>query len=78
LSDEIQKCLQFSDRDTHVIPPIPDVDGVHPIDFALAAQVRTSMSKYSQQRMSTSGTEAYVSPEQWLASIWSWFRLENS
>ncbi|MBL8814110.1 MAG: SUMF1/EgtB/PvdO family nonheme iron enzyme [Planctomycetaceae bacterium] len=43
----------------------PATEEVHLIDFGLAAQVRTSMSKYSQQRMSTSGTEAYMSPEQW-------------
>ncbi len=42
---------------------------VHLIDFGLAAQVRTSMSKYSQQRMSTSGTEAYMSPEQWQGKL---------
>ena len=42
---------------------------VHLIDFGLAAQVRTSMSKYSQQRMSVSGTEAYMSPEQWEGKV---------
>ena len=47
----------------------PATEEVHLIDFGLAAQVRTSMSKYSQQRMSTSGTEAYMSPEQWQGQI---------
>lgn len=43
----------------------PATGEVHLIDFGLAAQVRTSMSRYSQLRMSTSGTEAYMPPEQW-------------
>ena len=47
----------------------PATEEVHLIDFGLAAQVRTSMSKYSQQRMSTSGTEAYMSPEQWQGQL---------
>lgn len=47
----------------------PATEEVHLIDFGLAAQVRTSMSRYSQQRMSTSGTEAYMSPEQWEGKV---------
>lgn len=47
----------------------PATGGVHLIDFGLAAQVRTSMSKYSQQQMSTSGTGAYMSPEQWQGQL---------
>ena len=47
----------------------PATEEVHLIDFGLAAEVRTSMSKYSQQRMSTSGTEAYMSPEQWQGQL---------
>lgn len=38
---------------------------VHVVDFGLAAEVRTSMSKHSRASMETSGTEPYMSPEQW-------------
>ena len=37
------------------------------LDFGLAAQVRSSMSRVSQLVTSRSGTPAYKSPEQWLA-----------
>ena len=37
------------------------------LDFGLAAQVRSSMSRVSQLITSRSGTPAYKSPEQWLA-----------
>ena len=37
------------------------------LDFGLAAQVRSSMSRVSQVVTSRSGTPAYKSPEQWLA-----------
>ena len=37
------------------------------LDFGLAAQVRSSLSRVSQVVTSRSGTPAYKSPEQWLA-----------
>ena len=46
------------------------VDGhgnVSVLDFGLAAQVRSSLSRVSQVVTSRSGTPAYKSPEQWLA-----------
>ena len=44
-------------------------DGGHVmvLDFGLAAQVRSSLSRVSQVVTSRSGTPAYKSPEQWLA-----------
>ncbi|WP_417380113.1 SUMF1/EgtB/PvdO family nonheme iron enzyme [Gimesia sp.] len=44
----------------------PETKEVHVIDFGLAAELRTSMSRYSQQRLSVSGTESYMPHEQWL------------
>ncbi|WP_417380091.1 SUMF1/EgtB/PvdO family nonheme iron enzyme [Gimesia sp.] len=44
----------------------PATGEVHVIDFGLAAELRTSMSRYSQQRLSVSGTESYMPHEQWL------------
>ena len=35
------------------------------VDFGLAAEIRTSMSRVSQVRMETSGTYPYMAPEQW-------------
>jgi len=42
-------------------------ENVMVLDFGLAAQVRSSMSRVSQAVTSRSGTPAYKSPEQWLA-----------
>ena len=47
----------------------PASEEVHLIDFGLAAQVRTSLSRYSQHRMSASGTEPYMAPEQWQGQL---------
>jgi serine/threonine protein kinase/thiol-disulfide isomerase/thioredoxin len=38
---------------------------VQVVDFGLAAEIRTSMSRVSRQRMETSGTRPYMAPEQW-------------
>ena len=38
---------------------------VQVVDFGLAAQIRTSMTRVSQVRMETSGTYPYMAPEQW-------------
>ena len=38
---------------------------VRVLDFGLAAQIRTSMSRTSRQRYDTSGTRPYMAPEQW-------------
>ncbi len=35
------------------------------LDFGLAAEIRASMSRVSQERGSTSGTRPYMAPEQW-------------
>jgi sulfatase modifying factor 1 len=35
------------------------------IDFGLAAEIRSSQSRYSRGQVDVSGTEAYMSPEQW-------------
>jgi len=39
------------------------------IDFGLAAQIRNSISKVSKAQMSTSGTPAYMAPEQWMGEL---------
>ena len=39
--------------------------GLQVIDFGLAAEVRSSLSRYSRTSTGTSGTEAYMAPEQW-------------
>ncbi|NLE56490.1 MAG: serine/threonine protein kinase, partial [Lentisphaerae bacterium] len=36
------------------------------LDFGLAAEIRSSMSRVSQEKGSSSGTPPYMSPEQWL------------
>jgi formylglycine-generating enzyme required for sulfatase activity len=38
---------------------------VRVLDFGLAAEIRSSMSRVSQERGETSGTRPYMSPEQW-------------
>ncbi len=35
------------------------------LDFGLAAEIRASMSRVSQEKWSTSGTRPYMAPEQW-------------
>ena len=40
-------------------------DRVKVLDFGLAAQIRSSMSRVSMNRQETSGTAAYMAPEQW-------------
>ncbi len=38
---------------------------VRVLDFGLAAEIRSSMSRVSQERGDTSGTRPYMAPEQW-------------
>ncbi|MFA6714402.1 MAG: serine/threonine-protein kinase, partial [Victivallaceae bacterium] len=40
-------------------------DDVKVMDFGLAAEVRSSMSRVSQEKFDTSGTRPYMAPEQW-------------
>ena len=35
------------------------------LDFGLAAEIRSSMSRVSQEKGDTSGTRPYMAPEQW-------------
>jgi serine/threonine protein kinase len=42
-----------------------DGQDVQIVDFGLAAQIRTSMTRVSQVQMDTSGTYPYMAPEQW-------------
>jgi len=42
-----------------------DGQDVQVVDFGLAAQIRTSISRVSQVRMDASGTYPYMAPEQW-------------
>ncbi|MFA6714398.1 MAG: SUMF1/EgtB/PvdO family nonheme iron enzyme [Victivallaceae bacterium] len=42
----------------------PD-EKVKVMDFGLAAEIRSSMSRVSQERFDTSGTRPYMAPEQW-------------
>ena len=44
---------------------VGDAEDVQVVDFGLAAEIRTTMSRVSQQRMDTSGTRPYMAPEQW-------------
>ena len=41
-------------------------DEVKVMDFGLAAEVRSSMSRVSQEKFDTSGTRPYMAPEQWI------------
>ena len=43
----------------------PVTGEVHVVDFGLAAEVRTSMSRHSRSVLEFSGTEPYMAPEQW-------------
>ncbi|MCL2304884.1 MAG: serine/threonine protein kinase, partial [Planctomycetaceae bacterium] len=40
-------------------------EGVQIIDFGLAEEIRTSMTRFSEVEMSTAGTRPYMAPEQW-------------
>jgi serine/threonine protein kinase len=40
-------------------------DGVQIIDFGLAAEIRTSLVKFSEVQMDVAGTRPYMAPEQW-------------
>jgi eukaryotic-like serine/threonine-protein kinase len=42
-----------------------DADDVQVVDFGLAAEIRTTVSRYTQVQMDTSGTRPYMAPEQW-------------
>ncbi|MCL4205629.1 MAG: SUMF1/EgtB/PvdO family nonheme iron enzyme [Pirellulaceae bacterium] len=44
---------------------VGDADDVQVVDFGLAAEIRTSASRYTQVQMDTSGTRPYMAPEQW-------------
>ena len=46
---------------------IDEKGGVKVLDFGLAAQIRTSLSRASQAYRGTSGTGPYMAPEQWEA-----------
>jgi formylglycine-generating enzyme required for sulfatase activity len=46
-----------------------DADDVQVVDFGLAAEIRTTVSRYTQVQMETSGTRPYMAPEQWKGQI---------
>ena len=44
---------------------VGDAEDVQIVDFGLAAEICTTLSRVSQQQMDTSGTRPYMAPEQW-------------
>ena len=44
---------------------VGDAEDVQVVDFGLAAEIRSTVSRISQVRMDTSGTRPYMAPEQW-------------
>ncbi len=48
---------------------VTDEDNVSVLDFGLAAHIRSSMSRLSHETGDTSGTPAYMAPEQWAGRI---------
>jgi len=46
-----------------------DAADVQVVDFGLAAEIRTTVSRYTQVQMDTSGTRPYMAPEQWKGQI---------
>jgi len=46
-----------------------DAEDVQVVDFGLAAEIRTTVSRYTQAQMDTSGTRPYMAPEQWKGQI---------
>ncbi len=45
--------------------PHPSALNVRVLDFGLAAEIRSSLSRVSQEKGDTSGTRPYMAPEQW-------------
>ena len=48
-----------------VIDEAKNITDVQVIDFGLASEIRSSLSRVSQMRFDTSGTRPYMAPEQW-------------
>ena len=48
---------------------VGDAEDVQIVDFGLAAEIRTTLSRVSQQQMDTSGTRPYMAPEQWKGQL---------
>ena len=46
-----------------------DAEDVQVVDFGLAAEIRTTVSRHTQVQMDTSGTRPYMAPEQWKGQI---------
>ncbi len=44
---------------------VGDAEDVQIVDFGLAEEIRTIVSRVSQQQMDTAGTRPYMAPEQW-------------
>ena len=44
---------------------VGDAKDVQLVDFGLAAEIRTTVSRYTQVQLDTSGTRPYMAPEQW-------------
>jgi eukaryotic-like serine/threonine-protein kinase len=48
---------------------VGDAEDVQVVDFGLAAEIRTTVSRYTRVQMDTSGTRPYMAPEQWKGQI---------
>jgi len=44
---------------------VGEASDVQVVDFGLAAEIRTTVSRYTRIQMDTSGTRPYMAPEQW-------------
>jgi len=48
---------------------VGDAEDVQVVDFGLAAEIRTTVSRCTRVQMDTSGTRPYMAPEQWKGQI---------
>lgn len=58
-------CHRHRDIKPQNILVVGDARDVQLVDFGLAAEIRTTVSRYTQVQLDTSGTRPYMAPEQW-------------